>query len=222
MGISIAIDGPAGSGKSTIAKILAKKLDFFYLDSGAFYRAVTYYILKNKIDLSDKENLKKVLNSLEFDIKLEGDLFRIFINGEDVTENIRSRDVTRKVSEVAAIPEVRERLNKVFRGIAKDYNIVMEGRDIGTVVLPEADFKFFLTASAEERARRRLKELEEKGEKHDFNEILEDIKKRDKLDSEREIAPLKKADGAIEIDTTNLDIDGVVNKLMMYFVEYNR
>lgn len=214
MNSSIAIDGPAGSGKSTITGLVAERLDLNHVDSGAFYRTITYFFIREGIDFNNIKEVKDSLENIQINAIHNNGIFDIRINGEDVKSFIRTREVTRAVSPVSAIPEVREKVNKVFRELSEKYNIIMEGRDIGTVVLPNADYKIYLNASVEERAKRRLKELEEAGEKHSLDDIYKDIVKRDEYDSGREIAPLKKAEDAVEIDTTSLSIEEVVEEII--------
>lgn len=210
--ISIAIDGPAGSGKSTIAKLLAAKYDIMYINTGAMYRAVTYEAVRNNISHTDVRLLCDLIDHTE--MHFEGD--RIIINGKDITEKITLPDISKKVSDYAAVPEVREKLVEQQKNMAKKYSIVMDGRDIGTVVLKNADLKFFLTAKPEERAKRRYEELKAKGISVNLKEILNEINKRDYIDSNRLVSPLTIAEDAIEIDTSNLNIDQVVNQLSCY------
>ncbi|MDI3519701.1 MAG: CMP/dCMP kinase [Caldanaerobacter sp.] len=209
MTVKIAIDGPAGAGKSTAAKKLAKLLGFTYIDTGAMYRAITLKVLRENISLKDEERIVEVAR--KSDISLDGE--RVFLDGEDVSEEIRKPIISQKVSVVSQIPEVREILVKKQRKIAEGKNVVMDGRDIGTVVLPDAQFKFFLTASLEERARRRYEELKNKGTEVKYEEVLEEIKKRDSLDSGRKTSPLTIPEGAILIDTTDLTEEEVVERV---------
>jgi len=211
--ISIAIDGPAAAGKSTVAKIVAKDLSYIYIDTGAMYRALTYIALKQNLDIENEEKLANMLSSINIILKpvQEGQL--VFVNNEDVTDVIRSNEVTRNVSIVAKHPKVREEMVRRQRKMANGGGVVMDGRDIGTHVLPNAELKIFLKASVEERAKRRFEENLKKGFESDLEKLKEEIRKRDKLDSEREVAPLKKADDAVEIDTTSLTIDEVVEKI---------
>jgi len=211
---AIAIDGPAGAGKSTIAKLVAKKLNIIYVDTGAMYRAVALYCIENSIDYNSKEEVEKVLDNIDIKITHKDNNQRIILNNKDVTDLIRSTEVSKGSSAVATIYAVRIKMVEIQRNIAKNNSVVMDGRDIGTYVLPNAKIKVFLTASVDERAKRRHKELIEKGIKCDFEQIKKDIEERDKNDSTREFAPLKKADDAVEIDTTKLNIEEVVEKII--------
>jgi cytidylate kinase len=207
---NIAIDGPAGSGKSTISKIIAKKFNILYLDTGAMYRAFALACVKANIDTSDEKGVEKVLSSTNLSVEYKDGTQVTILNGEDVSGEIRSPQISMLASKVSAYGCVRERLVSLQREIANKCSCVLDGRDIGTNVLPNAEFKFFLTASPEVRAERRLKENELKGINQPFDEVLADIKKRDLQDATRKIAPLKRADDAKEIDTSNLSIDEVV------------
>lgn len=209
LNISIAIDGPAGAGKSTIAKIIGKKLNLMYINTGSMYRAVTLMALENNIESSDIESLKALINSM--DISFNGN--NIIVNGKDLEEDIRMPIINNNVSKYAAVEEVRELLVSMQQNISKKYNVIMDGRDIGTVVLKDAPYKFFITASAEVRAKRRLKELKEKHINIDFEDVLKEIKKRDYIDSNRKINPLKQSEDAILIDTSNFTIEEVVDKI---------
>ena len=210
----IAIDGPAASGKSTSAKLLAKELGYLYLDTGAMYRCIAFSILENKIDISNQDSLKKILKNFEIDLKKTNNNLSFFVNGKNVTNKIRKSDVSQKVSEVSAIPIIREYMVRIQRSFTKNNSCVMEGRDIGTVVFPNAEFKFFFIASDEVRAKRRQLELESLGEKKSLVNLMHEIKKRDKFDSERGHSPLRKAFNAIEVDTTNMTIDEQVNFML--------
>lgn len=205
--INIAIDGPAGAGKSTVAKAVAKKFGYIYVDTGALYRSIGVNALKHGVETTDKEKVVALLPQTNVELKYIDGAQRVFLNGEDVSEEIRFPEASMAASNVSAIPEVREFLLELQQEMAKQYNVVMDGRDIGTVILPNAQFKFFLTASAEVRADRRYKELKEKGIDVDYNALLEEIKQRDYNDSHRETAPLKQADDAILIDSSNLTLE---------------
>ena len=209
--ISIAIDGPAGAGKSTIAKRLAKELGFYYVDTGAIYRTVAYFLDLLGVSPKDADGVHRYLDELTVDIFYdENGLQHMLMNGIDVTDDIRTPDISQKASLVSAHAEVREMLLDMQRDVAKENNVIMDGRDIGTVVLPRANVKIFLTASAEVRAKRRLAEIQAKGGKDSFEKVLKDLQQRDYQDSHREIAPLKQARDAVKLDTSELDIDGVV------------
>lgn len=210
--IAIAVDGPAGAGKSTIAKLVAKKYNLVYIDTGAMYRTVALYAIKNKLGF-DSVELISSLDNIDIDIEYENDIQHMILNGEDVTGIIRTEEVGMGASAVAKLGEVRQMLVSMQRKIASSKNVIMDGRDIGTHVLPNADLKIFLTASSSERAQRRVKELLEKGVKADFETVKIDIEQRDKQDSERAISPLKKADDAIEVDTSGMGIEAVCEKI---------
>ncbi|PMC82669.1 (d)CMP kinase [Anaerococcus hydrogenalis] len=202
----IALDGPSGSGKSTIANLLAKKLKISYLNTGSMYRALTLYLLENNIKKSDDFD-KNILENINIDINKD----KVFLNGKDVSKEIRDKEVTENVSWVSSMPEVREYLVEMQRNISNNKSIILDGRDIGTVVFPNAKYKFYLTASSYVRAKRRFDQNEiDKS----FEEIKEDIEKRDYLDSHREISPLKKADDAIEIDSSDLTIAQTIDKII--------
>ena len=209
----IAIDGPAGSGKSTISKLVARDLDLIYLDTGAMYRLVTLKALKMGIldgNLEDLDKINELLDNLEIDIREDG----FYLDGVDVSEEIRKPIVSENVSKIAAIKEVRIKMVDLQRKFSKAKNVILDGRDIGTVVFPNADLKVFLVADARERATRRYKELTEKGENVSLEEIYQNIFMRDKIDSTREEAPLKKAEDAIEVDTTSKSIDEVKEEIL--------
>lgn len=211
--MKVAIDGPAGAGKSTISKAAAKRLGYIYIDTGAMYRGVGLYAVRNGIDPSDKEGIESVLDKIDISIAYRDGEQRIFLNGEDVSKDIRLPEISVAASNVAVIPKVRLKLVELQRALAEKSDVLMDGRDIGTYVLPDAEVKIFLTASPEERANRRYKELLEKGVKTEFSEVLADIKYRDKNDSEREFAPLKPAEDGIILDNTNLNIEESVDKI---------
>lgn len=202
----IAIDGPSGAGKSTIAKAVAKALGIDYIDTGAMYRAIGYKINKEGVPFEEGDALNALLDSTDIDF-VSGD---IILDGEIVNDLIRTPEVSMLASKCAALPSVRAKLVEIQRGMGMRKSVIMDGRDIGTNVLKDAEYKIFLTASAEERAQRRFKELQEKGENQTYEEVLEDVKQRDHNDMTRELNPLRKADDAIELDTTGMGIDDVV------------
>ncbi|MBE6023668.1 MAG: (d)CMP kinase [Cellulosilyticum sp.] len=216
---SIAIDGPAGAGKSTIAKKLAHLLQCIYVDTGAMYRSVGYYCIRNGISLEDEEAVSKELPQMDIVLQHTSDGQRIVLNGEDVSQQIRNTEVAASASKVATYGAVRKSMVQRQQEMAKSTSIIMDGRDIGTVVLPFATLKIFLTASVEERAMRRLKEYEEKGMVCNLESLKEEISLRDKQDSEREISPLKQADDAIVLDTTHMEIDEIVAHIQMLLKE---
>ncbi len=211
--INIAIDGPAGAGKSTIAKRVAKELGFIYVDTGAMYRAIAYYLLTNDVDVENAAALTKGLESVNIEIRYENDVQQVYLNDENVTAFLRTEDVGNMASVSSAKPQVRAALLDLQRDLAETCNVVMDGRDIGTNVLPNANVKVFLTASSKERANRRYKELLEKGEAADLDQIEHDIIERDTRDMNREIAPLKQAEDAIYIDSSDMNIDEVVDAI---------
>ncbi len=215
MVLSIAVDGPAGAGKSTIAKLVSEKFQLMYINTGSMYRAVTLFALRNKISSKDINGLMNVIKSMDMHFKGNN----LIVNGEDITELIVMPEISKKVSEYAAVKEVREEMAAMQRNMALKYNVIMDGRDIGTVVLKDAFIKFFITASPEERARRRFNELKDKGIAVEYNAILNDINKRDYDDSNREVDPLKKAEDAIELDTSRMGIQEVVEVISFYINE---
>lgn len=208
--INIAIDGPAGAGKSTIAKAVAKELGLIYLDTGAMYRAVAYAALKNGTDVSDAKGVAALLEGLKMDIRYEDGVQLIFVNGENVTPYLRTPEMSKAASDISALPVVRYKMVEMQREFAATRDVVLDGRDIGTFVLPDANCKFYMTASPEERAKRRFEELRLKGENCSYDDVMNDIIKRDYNDSHREVAPLKQADDAVYLDTTTLTIAQVV------------
>ena len=212
--IQIAIDGPAGAGKSTIAKIVAEKLTFTYIDTGAMYRAVTYKALQNKVAFHDGQALEAMLKDTTIDLKPSENGQLVFVDGIDVSAPIRSNEVTSNVSEVAAHANIREILVAMQKQLADAGAIVMDGRDIGTHVLKEAELKVFMSATVEERARRRQLDNERRGIASTIESLMEDIARRDKYDSEREASPLVQAEDAIYLDTTNLTIDEAANEIL--------
>ncbi len=208
---SIAIDGPAGAGKSTIARRLAQELGFRYVDTGAIYRTVAYFLDLLGISPKDVDGVTRYIDELTVEIEYDDEgVQHMIMNGMDVTDDIRSQAISQKASLVAAHAIVRDTLLDMQRSVAKKYDVIMDGRDIGTVVLPKATVKIFLTASAEVRAQRRLAEMQAKGSKASFEQVLKDIQQRDYQDTHREVAPLKQAKDAIKVDTSELDIEGVV------------
>lgn len=207
MAINIAIDGPAGAGKSSIAKLVSKELGYIYVDTGALYRTVGLYSIRKGIDTKDADAVTATLKDINVELGFVDGAQHVFLNGEDVSDAIRTPEASMGASNVSAIPAVRTFLFDLQRDIAKNNNCIMDGRDIGTVVLPDAQIKLFLTASAEARAERRYKELIEKGEKVDFQDVLDDINKRDYQDSHREIAPLKQAEDAILVDNSGCNLE---------------
>ncbi len=215
MSFVVAVDGSSGSGKGTLATAIAKKFNLMYLDTGATYRCITLEMINKKIDLKDTKKIKEMLKNVEIDFK--GD--DTFLNGENVTKEIREKAVNDLVSPVSKIPEVRESLTALQRKIAEGKDVILDGRDIGTVVFPNADVKIYLECDLEERAKRRLKQNQEKGIESTLEECRENLRTRDKIDSSREIAPAKPADDAIIIDTTNLTIKGVQDKVSKIIVD---
>ena len=211
---SIAIDGPAGAGKSTIAKRLAKELGYRYVDTGAIYRTVAYFMDLWGVSPKDVDGVERYIDELTIGIEYDEDgLQHMIMNGMDVTGDIRTQDISQKASLVSAHACVREVLLDMQRDVAKEHNVIMDGRDIGTVVLPKANVKIFLTASAEVRAQRRTDELLAKGQKANFNQILKEIQQRDYQDTHREIAPLKMCRDSVKVDTSDMDIDQVVEEI---------
>ena len=214
MGINVAIDGPAGAGKSTIAKKVAKKRNFIYVDTGAMYRAVAYYMLKNNIDGNDEALVALKASEADVTIKyIDGEQV-VFLNGENVNQYLRTEETGNMASLTSKNPAVRKRLTELQKKLAKENDVVMDGRDIGTVVLPDANVKIYLTADPHVRAKRRFDELVSKGEKPDIDEIEKSIILRDKQDMERKISPLKKADDAILVDSSYMSIDEVAEKIL--------
>ncbi len=208
---SIAIDGPAGAGKSTIARRLAQELGFRYVDTGAIYRTVAYFLDLLGISPKDVDGVTRYIDELTVEIEYDDQgVQHMIMNGMDVTDDIRSQAISQKASLVAAHAVVRDTLLDMQRSVAKKYDVIMDGRDIGTVVLPKATVKIYLTASAEVRAQRRLEEMQAKGSKASFEQVLKDIQQRDYQDTHREVAPLKQAKDAIKVDSSELDIEGVV------------
>ena len=217
---TIAIDGPAGAGKSTIARALAKELGYYYVDTGAIYRTVAYFLDLLGVSPKDVDGVERYLDELTVEIEYDEEgKQHMIMNGMDVSEDIRTPDISRKASLVSAHAMVRDMLLDMQRDVAKKHNVIMDGRDIGTVVLPRATVKIFLTASAEVRAQRRLEEIQAKGQQGNFKQVLADIQQRDYQDSHRAIAPLKQAKDAVLLDTSELDIDGVVAAMKKIVME---
>ncbi len=214
MVINVAIDGPAGAGKSSVAKAASAELGYIYVDTGALYRAVGVNALRKGIDTKDKEKVTATLNSITVELKFVNGEQQVFLNGENVSSEIRTPDASMAASNVSAIPAVREFLFDLQRDIAKNNNCIMDGRDIGTVVLPNAQVKIFLTAAPEKRAKRRYDELIAKGSKVEYNDVLEDLIQRDYNDSHREVAPLKPAEDSVIIDTTNFTLEQSINSVV--------
>lgn len=212
--VSVAVDGPAGSGKSTITKMVAKSLGFNYVDTGAMYRALTYNFLSNGLDELEEEEIKELLSKTDFKVEYVDGVQYVYVNNEEVSDKIRTAEVSKFTSLFAKSPAVRDFLIDTQRNLANTNNIIMDGRDIASVVLPNADVKIFLTASVEERARRRVLDFERQGiENVDFEKVKEDIKARDWQDENRDIAPLIKVESATLLDTTSLTINEVVEKM---------
>lgn len=210
MSYVIAIDGPGGAGKSTIARLVAAKLGITYVDTGAMYRAAAVFLNRRKIDKDDDKSIEKAVSDMDITFSNE----RVLLNGEDVSKKIRENDVSKMASEYSANPAVRDKLTALQRQMGKTVSLVMDGRDIGSNVFKDAKYKFYLTASPEIRAERRYKELKERGEDIEFSKILEDIKTRDERDMNRKLNPLKIADGAVLVDSTDINIDGVVEEIL--------
>ena len=213
MSYNIAIDGPAGAGKSTIAKIVAERLSFIYIDTGAMYRAIAIYFIDNEVNLDDDEEIINACSNIDISIKYEGGVQQVILNGENVTSRLRDEEVGRMASICSVFAPVREKLVKLQQSLAAKEDVVMDGRDIGTVVLPNANVKVYLTASSKARAKRRYLELTQKGISCNIEEIEEEIIERDKRDMERKISPLRKAEDAVLVDSSNLSIEEVVEAI---------
>ena len=214
--ITIALDGPSGSGKSTIAKKLSKELNILYLDTGAMYRATAVKALKLGIDTFDANGVDTFINDIDLEIKYVDGAQRTYLDGEDVSERIREPEVSMAASNISSLKNVRLKMVDMQRKIAKGTSCILDGRDIGSFVLPDAEFKFYITASVDVRADRRYKELKLKGHDVDYNELKAEIEQRDYNDRNRDFAPLRKADDAIEIDTSLMTIEQVINKVLSY------
>ncbi len=217
--INVAVDGPAGAGKSTVSRAAAKAMGYIYVDTGALYRAVGVNALRNGIETKDRQAVAESLSDISVDLVFENGEQKVLLNGEDVSSEIRTPDASMAASDVSAVPKVRDFLFDLQRSIASKHNCIMDGRDIGTVVLPNAKVKIFLTASPEERAMRRFRELSEKGSSVKYEEVLEDLIKRDYNDSHREIAPLKQAEDGILLDTTGMTLEQSVESLIKIIKE---
>lgn len=222
MSIAVAIDGPSGAGKSTISQAVAKAVGFLYVDTGALYRAVGYYMLREGVDVHNPLAVTAALAAIEVTLKHEQNAQQVFLCGENVTEHIRTQEVSAAASAVSAHGAVRDFLFESQRNIARENNVIMDGRDIGTVVLPQAQIKIYLTAKPEERARRRLLQLAEKGIQSDFAVVLEQVNKRDYDDMHRAIAPLKQAEDAVYLDTTQMDFAQVVGTITQMIETYQK
>ena len=210
----VAIDGPAGSGKGTVAKLISKKIEAVYIDTGAMFRCVALEMLRKNVKIEDEKGVREILDNLKIDFEQTCNSTKVFLNGRDVSKEIRTEEVSNFVSPSSKIPVIREKMLVLQRKMAEEKDVIMEGRDIGTVVFPNANVKVYLDATAEERAKRRTLQNKETGLESDYNTILKDIKIRDARDMEREVAPLKKADDAVYIDSTNLKIDEVVDEIL--------
>lgn len=219
MSVNVAIDGPAGAGKSTIAKLLAKKMNYIYVDTGAMYRTLALYFLENDISVTDENAISESLPGIDVDIKYIEGIQHIYCNGTDVSSDIRKEEVGNAASTTSAYKAVREKLLALQRNLAKENDVIMDGRDIGSFVLPDAQVKIYLTASVETRANRRYKELLEKGENAVLEEIAKDIENRDRQDMTREISPLVQAEDAILVDTSDMNIEEVVEKISSIIIE---
>ena len=219
MSINVAIDGPAGAGKSTIAKKLAKELDYIYVDTGAMYRAMALYMIEQKTDIQHMDAVRSACDAITIDIRYSDGEQQVILNGRNVNDFIRTEAVSEMSSKISAIPEVRAKLLSLQRSLAAASNVIMDGRDIGTTILPNAEVKIYLTASADTRAKRRALEYEQKGEPFDLDQIRKDIIERDQRDMNREISPLKQADDAVLVDSSEMGIDDVVNAILNVYKE---
>ena len=217
MGCNIAIDGPAGAGKSTIAKKVAKELSFIYVDTGAMYRAMALYLLRKEVNRDDTEQIGNICQDAEISIEYQNGEQIVLLNGENVNSYLRTEEVGNMASVSSAVPRVREKLLSLQRKLAKDMSVVMDGRDIGTTILPDADVKIYLTASSLTRAKRRYLELQEKGTVCNLDDIQKDIEERDQRDMSREISPLRQAEDAVLVDSSNLTIQQVVDRILQIF-----
>lgn len=218
MPYSIAIDGPAGAGKSTIAKAVAKSLGYYYVDTGALYRGLAFGLMQKGVPFADEKAVEKEIQNLDVELLYENGLQKVFCNGKDCSVLIRTSEIGEGASVISQYASVREKLLDLQRNVARQHSCVMDGRDIGSVVLPHANKKFFLTASPEVRARRRTLEFREKGEPANYENILEEVKKRDERDMNRAVAPLKQVEDAIFIDSSDLNIEEVVDRILAYCI----
>lgn len=214
MGFIVAVDGPAGSGKGTITKLVGEKRNLVYIDTGAMYRCVTLDCINNNVDYTDIAGIEKVLDKISIELKIEDGVQKVYLNGKDVSQEIREDKVNNLVSEYSAVKEVRDKITPMQQEMGKNQDIIMEGRDIGTAVFPNADVKIFLDCDVKERARRRYIQNQQKGINSTYEEILENIIKRERINSTREVAPFIKAEDAILIDSTNMTIEEVVNRVI--------
>lgn len=214
MGFNIAVDGPAGAGKSTIARLVAKKMNLIYVDTGSMYRAMALYFIKQGVDINNVEAIAEACNGADITIKYEDSIQVVYLNGENVSPYLRTEEVGNAASVTSVVPQVRARLLQLQRNLAKNSDCIMDGRDIGTCILPNADVKIYLTASSEVRAKRRYDELTAKGENCDLAQIRADIEERDYRDMNRETAPLKQAEDAILVDSSYMTIDEVVERIV--------
>lgn len=213
MAYNIAIDGPAGAGKSTVAKAVAKRMALIYVDTGMMYRALALFVLRQKVDLQDGEKIAAACKDADVTIRYEGGMQRVFLNGEDVSARLRAEEVGTAASVISPIPEVRRKLVELQRRLAAESDCIMDGRDIGTCVLPDAQKKIYLTASSEVRAKRRYDELTARGETCDLKKIREDIEERDHRDMHREVSPLKQAEDAVLVDTSDMTTEEVIDRI---------
>lgn len=212
--LTVAIDGPAGAGKSSAAKVVANRLHYLYIDTGAMYRAFTWAVLTNHVDITDGEAVQQLTDTIRIHLEIGEEQCRVYVNNTDVTEPIRTAEISSHVSAVAALAVVRQKLVQLQRDMAKSGGVILDGRDIGTVVLPKADVKIFLTASVQSRAMRRYLEIQQRGGKETLEEIAASIAARDAMDSQRAIAPLKRAEDAILLDNSNLDLEGTAEAII--------
>ena len=218
MPYSIAIDGPAGAGKSTIAKAVAKSLGYYYVDTGALYRGLAFGLMQKGVPFADEKAVEKEIQNLDVELLYENGVQKVFCNGKDCSALIRTSEIGEGASVISQYASVREKLLDLQRNVARQHSCVMDGRDIGSVVLPHANKKFYLTASAEVRARRRTLEFREKGEPANYEAVLEEVKKRDERDMNRAVAPLKQVEDAIFIDSSDLNIEEVVDRILAYCI----